>query len=252
MGDCSTFGRSSREVEGDPHLSGDAPAIMREYSGELGESRDDEQPAPCPPQRPKRQVRRRTRSCRPYHDEKLLNMAEARREIVAALKLHRAAMKKSSDQLHPTSRQMDSLIENPININFPPDIFKLSLSNPPLGLNLNFQNFAGIETPIFCKFPSASPSLRPATGDEEIGSMSEKRDLESSEAVLKTIEGEEEEGVRTFEEVMTEIPPWLSEGDGSFVFEERLMDDELQDVDDLPCLDVGGIEVLEGDWWAFS
>ncbi|RDX68832.1 hypothetical protein CR513_52137, partial [Mucuna pruriens] len=45
----------------------------------------------------KRQVRRRLHSSRPYQ-ERLLNMAEARREIVTALKYHRAAMKQASEE----------------------------------------------------------------------------------------------------------------------------------------------------------
>ncbi|KAK4785678.1 hypothetical protein SAY86_002367 [Trapa natans] len=52
------------------------------------------QPRP-PPQ--KKQVRRRLHTTRPYQ-ERLLNMAEARREIVAALKFHRATMKEAEEQ----------------------------------------------------------------------------------------------------------------------------------------------------------
>ncbi|XP_047170033.1 uncharacterized protein LOC124838474 isoform X2 [Vigna umbellata] len=49
------------------------------------------------PQQHKKQVRRRLHTSRPYQ-ERLLNMAEARREIVTALKFHRAAMKEASEQ----------------------------------------------------------------------------------------------------------------------------------------------------------
>lgn len=45
----------------------------------------------------KKQVRRRLHTSRPYQ-ERLLNMAEARREIVTALKLHRATMKQATEQ----------------------------------------------------------------------------------------------------------------------------------------------------------
>ncbi|XP_074577553.1 uncharacterized protein LOC141833971 [Curcuma longa] len=45
---------------------------------------------------PKKQVRRRLHTTRPYQ-ERLFNMAEARREIVAALKLHRASMKQANE-----------------------------------------------------------------------------------------------------------------------------------------------------------
>ncbi|CAH9145918.1 unnamed protein product [Cuscuta epithymum] len=51
---------------------------------------------PPPPQR-KKQARRRLHTTRPYQ-ERLLNMAEARREIVTALKFHRAAMKQKQQQ----------------------------------------------------------------------------------------------------------------------------------------------------------
>ncbi|GMQ02345.1 hypothetical protein CsSME_00048629 [Camellia sinensis var. sinensis] len=54
---------------------------------------------PPAPQRHKKQVRRRLHTSRPYQ-ERLLNMAEARREIVTALKFHRAAMKQSNEQRH--------------------------------------------------------------------------------------------------------------------------------------------------------
>ncbi|KAK6925751.1 hypothetical protein RJ641_007470 [Dillenia turbinata] len=55
----------------------------------------------------KKQVRRRLHISRPYQ-ERLLNMAEARREIVTALKFHRAAMKQAAatnDQQHHQLQQ---------------------------------------------------------------------------------------------------------------------------------------------------
>ncbi|KAK3003961.1 hypothetical protein RJ639_020232 [Escallonia herrerae] len=56
-----------------------------------------------PPRQPqqqqhKKQVRRRLHTSRPYQ-ERLLNMAEARREIVTALKFHRAAMKQQAHDI---------------------------------------------------------------------------------------------------------------------------------------------------------
>ncbi|KAI4379607.1 hypothetical protein MLD38_005884 [Melastoma candidum] len=48
-------------------------------------------------QQHKKQVRRRLHTTRPYQ-ERLVNMAEARREIVTALKFHRAAMKQQAEQ----------------------------------------------------------------------------------------------------------------------------------------------------------
>ncbi|KAH9605396.1 hypothetical protein KSS87_003377 [Heliosperma pusillum] len=54
----------------------------------------------------KKQVRRRLHTSRPYQ-ERLLNMAEARKEIVTALKFHRAAMKQASEQQQQQQQQLD-------------------------------------------------------------------------------------------------------------------------------------------------
>lgn len=53
----------------------------------------------------KKQVRRRLHTTRPYQ-ERLLNMAEARREIVTALKIHRAAMKQAKEKQHQQHMQL--------------------------------------------------------------------------------------------------------------------------------------------------
>ncbi|KAL4297009.1 hypothetical protein GQ457_12G021600 [Hibiscus cannabinus] len=92
---------------------------------------------PPPPQQHRKQVRRRVHTSRPYQ-ERLINMAEARREIVTALKFHRAAMKQANEQQqsHPS---------------FPPPLepaFDSSLPRQTLGLNLNFH----------CSNPSSSSS----------------------------------------------------------------------------------------------
>ncbi|KAL5698345.1 hypothetical protein ACHQM5_029395 [Ranunculus cassubicifolius] len=73
-----------------------------------------EQPSTQPPP-PKKQVRRRLHTSRPYQ-ERLLNMAEARREIVTALKFHRASMKQASEQQQLQSQsklQPNSLQSSP-------------------------------------------------------------------------------------------------------------------------------------------
>uniref|UniRef100_A0A0E0KEU1 Uncharacterized protein n=1 Tax=Oryza punctata TaxID=4537 RepID=A0A0E0KEU1_ORYPU len=58
----------------------------------------DQEPQTTPPPQPhKKQVRRRLHTSRPYQ-ERLLNMAEARREIVTALKIHRASMRQAKEQ----------------------------------------------------------------------------------------------------------------------------------------------------------
>ncbi|XP_062213729.1 RNA polymerase II degradation factor 1-like [Phragmites australis] len=56
----------------------------------------------------KKQVRRRLHTSRPYQ-ERLLNMAEARREIVTALKIHRASMRQSKEQLQQQQQQLMQL-----------------------------------------------------------------------------------------------------------------------------------------------
>jgi len=56
------------------------------------------------PRQHKKQVRRRLHTTRPYQG-RLLNMAEARREIVAALKFHRAAMKEANEQKQQQQQQ---------------------------------------------------------------------------------------------------------------------------------------------------
>ncbi|XP_050218864.1 uncharacterized protein LOC126669443 [Mercurialis annua] len=77
-------------------------------SGEvLSENQQNHQPQP---QQHKKQVRRRLHTSRPYQ-ERLLNMAEARREIVAALKFHRASMKQANEhqqQLQDQQNQQQS------------------------------------------------------------------------------------------------------------------------------------------------
>ncbi|XVE70810.1 hypothetical protein DITRI_Ditri10aG0100300 [Diplodiscus trichospermus] len=85
----------------DPGTSVDADGFNGQNLTKFGEG-SSETPATSshqsqPPQQHKKQVRRRLHTCRPYQ-ERLLNMAEARREIVTALKFHRAAMKQANEQ----------------------------------------------------------------------------------------------------------------------------------------------------------
>ncbi|XP_010535745.1 PREDICTED: uncharacterized protein LOC104810950 [Tarenaya hassleriana] len=137
------------------------------------------------PQTQKKQVRRRLHTSRPYQ-ERLLNMAEARREIVTALKQHRAAMKQRQRQQTQTQTQTLLLSEgesrprpssecvmdpfpycvHPPPPPQPPDPFpwqipttnpplNFVLPNQPLGLNLNFQDF----NDIIQTSPSSSSSI---------------------------------------------------------------------------------------------
>ncbi|CAL0319111.1 unnamed protein product [Lupinus luteus] len=61
----------------------------------------------------KKQVRRRLHTSRPYQ-EKLLNMAEARREIVTALKYHRASMKQATEQKQQQQQEVQEEHQRPL------------------------------------------------------------------------------------------------------------------------------------------
>ncbi|KAJ7958436.1 Hydroxyproline-rich glycoprotein family protein [Quillaja saponaria] len=80
---------------------------LKEHGKVFGEAQQTQQATQLKPH--KKQVRRRLHTSRPYQ-ERLLNMAEARREIVTALKFHRAAMKQASEQQQqqPQERQQQS------------------------------------------------------------------------------------------------------------------------------------------------
>ncbi|CAN6300606.1 unnamed protein product [Urochloa humidicola] len=65
---------------------------------------DQQQAQTAPPQPHRKQVRRRLHTSRPYQ-ERLLNMAEARREIVTALKIHRASMRQAKEQQQQQQQQ---------------------------------------------------------------------------------------------------------------------------------------------------
>ncbi|KAL7122271.1 hypothetical protein ACP275_01G034800 [Erythranthe tilingii] len=121
---------SKSEKPKEPHLSG---AYIRSLVKQLSSSRtkdsssskepdelegdristcdgfsDQKQEKSQPPQQHKKQVRRRLHTSRPYQ-ERLLNMAEARREIVTALKFHRAAMKQAGEnQPQQQQQQIES------------------------------------------------------------------------------------------------------------------------------------------------
>ncbi|CAL9110066.1 unnamed protein product [Musa acuminata var. zebrina] len=116
---------------------------------------------------PKKQVRRRLHTTRPYQ-ERLFNMAEARREIVAALRLHRAAIKQANE--HQQQQQNSAPVSN-FNLSAPPS---KETSNELMGSvrnttnhlpNYNFTNYlhGAPFSPI--TFPSsfswACPSITP-------------------------------------------------------------------------------------------
>ncbi|XWS72355.1 hypothetical protein CRYUN_Cryun02cG0033000 [Craigia yunnanensis] len=76
---------------------------------------------PQPPQQHKKQVRRRLHTSRPYQ-KRLLNMAEARREIVTALKFHRAAMKQANEQQQQQQQEelQQQQLSQPSHLSSPP------------------------------------------------------------------------------------------------------------------------------------
>ncbi|GMJ07571.1 hypothetical protein like AT5G21280 [Hibiscus trionum] len=166
----------NRKFKQQPHLSA---AYIRTLVKQLTSSRCANQPEPVgaggfsetppqshhrqtepPPQQHKKQVRRRVQTNRPYQ-ERLVDMAEARREIVTALKLHRAAMKQANEQQQQQQQQQFS----------PP--LNCSLPSQTLGLNLNFHGFNNIETnlcqniktPSICSSSSSSSTLSVVTED---------------------------------------------------------------------------------------
>ncbi|XVE53812.1 hypothetical protein DITRI_Ditri03aG0032200 [Diplodiscus trichospermus] len=84
-----------------------------------GFSETPQTPQPPPPQQHKKQVRRRLHTSRPYQ-ERLLNMAEARREIVTALKFHRAAMKQANDQQQKQQELQQQQLSQSSHLSSPP------------------------------------------------------------------------------------------------------------------------------------
>ncbi|KAD6794850.1 hypothetical protein E3N88_05746 [Mikania micrantha] len=155
-------------------------------------------PPPPPPPPVKKQVRRRRHTSKPYQ-ERLLNMAEARREIVTALKFHRASMKQRETTAGKPYPQLDqpsgSIAATCTTVagNYlecysgspqvpyhwagsgPPPLPSLNhenldfaLPNQTLGLNLSFQDFINLDANLYhnplSNFPStSSTSLSPSS-----------------------------------------------------------------------------------------
>ncbi|XP_068313705.1 uncharacterized protein [Pyrus communis] len=152
---------------------------------------------PHQPQQHKKQVRRRLHTSRPYQ-ERLLNMAEARREIVTALKRNPRIYSSSASNYQetpPFSSDFSYQYPNPYQysnpyswtpstIAPPPpyENFDFTLPNQTLGLNLNFQDFNNINTTLYhhtnspsiysastsSPSSSSSPTLSATTTDPEI------------------------------------------------------------------------------------
>lgn len=118
------------------------------------------------PQQHKKQVRRRLHTSRPYQ-ERLLNMAEARREIVTALKFHRAAMKEASEQKQQQQHQHQppqELLQRPSNSLQPSQDVKFkSRRNPriyPAGTNKisSYMDDLSLSSPCLPQHPPQIPN----------------------------------------------------------------------------------------------
>ncbi|KAL7150684.1 hypothetical protein ABFS83_05G131000 [Erythranthe nasuta] len=193
----------------------------------------DENPPPPPQKRRPRRRRRRTQTTKPYQ-EKMLNMAEARREIVTALKLHRKAreIQPARPEFHPPGRPEAGFYSS---YSWPVSYAGLALPGRALGLNLNLQDFD--KTAVF-QYSAANPpsthespsTFASAAAAEVVGFVPPALDLVES----------------PFDEVM-EFPGWMSAEESVNDF---LPDAYFQDRA-LPCMkieEIGGID--DGDWLA--
>ncbi|XP_038990434.1 dual specificity protein kinase splA-like [Phoenix dactylifera] len=128
-------------------------------------SKVQQRQSPPPPSQSrlrKKQVRRRLHTSRPYQ-ERILNMAEARREIVAALKLHRATMKQANEEQQQNQRQQKQ------NSTQPSTLYSslLALEEPHQELTDCRRNARihppNYTYPYYYQDPSFSPFLNPSS-----------------------------------------------------------------------------------------
>lgn len=119
----------------------EGPAILN--FPQFNETQPQQSSSRPPPPPHKKQVRRRLHTTRPYQ-ERLLNMAEARRGIVAALKFHRAAMKQAQEQREQRKKHQKFQTPSPL--------------PQPIHQSLNYMNsqFDG------CSIPSSSFPYQPS------------------------------------------------------------------------------------------
>lgn len=127
-----------------------AAALNLTQFNETQQQQSNSRPPPPPH---KKQVRRRLHTTRPYQ-ERLLNMAEARREIVAALKFHRAAMKQAQEQQEQREKHQK---------------FQFTSTFPqPVHHSMNYLNYQFDESSIpISPFPYTSPhNLNPGSNQD--------------------------------------------------------------------------------------
>ncbi|KAL8499342.1 hypothetical protein ACS0TY_022357 [Phlomoides rotata] len=233
--------RSSKSYDEEAHLGHSSCPKMREKAMILERE--------TPPQ--KKQVRRRLHTRKPYQ-EKLLNMAEARREIVTALKLHRASMKHKVQPDEAALPQNNNIFYNSQYYNYcwavappPPMIFQENvdfvLPDRTLGLNLNLEDFV-TSTPSSIYSPSTSSSSPPPPPPSAASEV-----VVDQIGRLGFVKSDEELVSSPFDEVM-EIPWWVNANEN---YLEQHVDDFSNFRDPaLPCMDIEEIEGMDGDWLA--
>lgn len=126
---------------------------IAKFSEGFGENQQTHQP-----QQHKKQVRRRLHTSRPYQ-ERLLNMAEARREIVTALKFHRAAMKQANEQQQQQQPQQQSQpLQSSPQPSLEPEAKIKSRRNPRIypSSTANFSSY--LDSFSYSSFSSAPPN----------------------------------------------------------------------------------------------
>ncbi|XP_050258042.1 uncharacterized protein LOC126703154 [Quercus robur] len=164
------------------------------------QSQQQAQQEPPQPQQHKKQVRRRLHTSRPYQ-ERLLNMAEARREIVTALKRNPRIYPSSTPNF---SNYLDSLSysssfsHSPGSYPFtwstpspfaPPPVaenLNFTLPNQPLGLNLNLHDFNNLETSLYHNPSLCSSSSSPSQSSSSSPTLSLATDQEVPNSVVTT------------------------------------------------------------------
>ncbi|KAJ9538424.1 hypothetical protein OSB04_031157 [Centaurea solstitialis] len=230
-------------------------------------------PSPSPKPQQKKQVRRRQHTTRPYQ-ERLLNMAEARKEIVTALKFHRASMKQQQAPPNNQPLRQESATNNnysgpydnwPIPISTiapppPPSVYhqnlNIKLPNQTLASSSSSSSSSSATVSVATEEVAVANSLHHAMDDEEmeeIRSLGEQHQMEWNDSVnlvmsarwfefLKTMEigpnkKDDYGGFNPFDEVI-EFPHWSINSN-----EQHFSDDCLQDQDPaLPCMEIGEID----------
>nr|XP_028950671.1 uncharacterized protein LOC103455745 [Malus domestica] len=192
-----TSSRTKEPMNPNQDIALGCDGISSHNTAKFGNKKFGETQKPHQPQQHKKQVRRRLHTSRPYQ-ERLLNMAEARREIVTALKRNPGIYPSSTSNYQetpPFSSDFSFQYPNPSQYSnpyswthstiappLPYENFDFTLPNQTLGLNLNFQDFNNINTTLYhntnspsifstsasSPSSSSSPTLSAATTDPEI------------------------------------------------------------------------------------